>query len=183
MSTARKLKAKKSHFRSDAEFCGPDEEEPLSKVVAHEHEVVAVWHRLYELVPGEDEVGKHEKDGAEGEKAAALQHCTYHHDADENRIDAYSYADDACRGLRSDLEECNAKKCEGAEYDHCQISFCLAGELFVGLNLSEIASAEIYYVEYVPEGEESHLPQEIVAGSHMVAEGREQQGKCDLPRT
>ena len=127
MSTERKLKAKKSHFRSDAEFGGSDEEEPLSKIVAYEHEIVAVWHRFYELIPCKDEVGKHEKYGTECEKAAALEYGSHHHEADKNRIDAYSDADDACRGLRCDSEERYAKKSERAEYDHCQISFCLSG--------------------------------------------------------
>ena len=76
----------------------------MGEEVADEHEVVAVWHRLDELVPCEDEVGEDEEYGAEGEEAAALEHGGHHHDADEDGVDADSDADDAGWGCGCDLE-------------------------------------------------------------------------------
>ena len=105
-----KSEPEEAHFGADAEFCGSDEEEPLGEVVAHEHEVVAVWHRLDEFVPGEDEVGEHKEDGSEGEEAAALEHGCDHHEADQGRVDAYADADDAGGSPWGYLEECCTEK-------------------------------------------------------------------------
>lgn len=176
-----KLKAKKSHFRSNAELCGSDEEQPLCEEVTHEYKIVAVWYRFHELVPCQDEVGKYEKYRSEGEDAAALEHCSYEHGADDYGIYAYADADYAGRSLRGDYEECCAQDGECAEHDHCKIAFGLCRELSVRFDLAEISSGEICDVEYVAESEESHLSEEVVAGSHMVAQGREQQGEGDLP--
>ncbi len=90
----------------------------MGEVVAHEHEVVTVWNRLDEFVPGEYEVGEHEEDGSEGEEAAALEHGCDHHDADQGCVDTYAGADDAGRGSGSYLGECCAEKGQGAEHDH-----------------------------------------------------------------
>lgn len=158
-----KSEAEEAHFRADAEFCGSDEEEPLGEVVAHEHEVVAVWHWLDEFVPGEDEVGEHEEDGSEGEEAAALEHGGDHHDADQGRVDAYADADDAGGSLWGYLEEGCAEKGQGAEHDHGEVSLGLSGELAVRLYTTEVPACEIYDIEYMAESEEAHLAEEVVA--------------------
>ena len=158
-----KSEPEEAHFGADAEFCGSDEEEPLGEEVAHEHEVVAVWHRLDEFVPGEDEVGEHEEDGSEGEEAAALEHGCDHHEADQGRVDAYADADDAGRSPGGYLEECCAEKGQGAEHDHGEVSLGLSGELAVGLYATEVPACEIYDIEHMADSEESHLAEEIVA--------------------
>lgn len=158
-----KSEAKETHFRADAEFCGSDEEQPLREVVAYEHEVVAVWYRLDELVPGEDEVGEYEEYGAESEKAAALEHGCDHHETDEACVDAYTDVDDACRGSWSDPEECDSEEGKGAEYDHGEIALGLSCELAVRLNAAEVPACEVNYIKYMAEREEAHLPEEVAA--------------------
>lgn len=135
----------------------------MGEEVAHEHEVVAVWDRLDELVPCEDEVGEYEEDGAEGEEAAALEHGCDHHEADEGCVDAYADADDAGRSAWGDLEECRAEEDEGAEYDHGEIAFGFARKLAVGLYTVQVPVDEIDDVPYVAHGEKAHLAEEIVA--------------------
>ena len=158
-----KSEPEEAHFGSDAEFSGSDEEEPLGEVVAHEHEVVAVWHRLDEFVPGEDEVGEHEEDGSEGEEAAALEHGGDHHEADQGRVDAYADADDAGGSLGGYLEECCAEKGQGAEHDHGEVSLGLSGELAVRLHTAEVPACEINHIKHMADSEESHLAEEVVA--------------------
>lgn len=135
----------------------------MGEVVAHEHEVVAVWHRLDEFIPGEDEVGEHEEDGSEGEEAAALEHGCDHHEADQGRVDAYAGAYDACRSFRGDLEECCAEKGQGAEHYHGEVSLGLSGELAVWLHTAEVPACEINHIKHMAKGEEAHLAEEVVA--------------------
>lgn len=135
----------------------------MGEEVAHEHEVVAVWHRLDEFVPGEDKVGEHKEDGSEGEEAAALEHGCDHHDADQGRVDAYADADDAGRSSRGYLEECHGEEGEGAEYDHGEVAFGLSGELAVRLYATEVPACEINHIKHMADSEESHLAEEIVA--------------------
>ena len=124
---------------------------------------MAVWHRLYESVPCEDEVGEHEKDGSEGEEAAALEHGCDHHEADQGRVDAYADADDACRSFRGNPEECGTKEGDCAESYHGEVAFGLSCELSVRLDPMEVSACEIYDIEDMGDGEEAHLPEEVVA--------------------
>ena len=175
--------AQDAHFGGDAVFRGPDEEEPLRKEICHEHEVVAVRNGFHELVPCKDEVGEYEEQSSEGEEAAALEQSHYHHCADKGCIYAYSDADNASRSARCYLEECHAQERQGTEYDDCQVTFGLSGELPVRLDLAEISVEEVHDEPYVSDSKESHLSEEIMTRAHIVSQSGKEKRHGHLPWT
>ena len=143
------LESHQSDRMTDSVFCGSDEQQPLCREVWYQNKIVAIWDRFYEFIPCEDEIGEYEENSSESEDAAALEHCSYEHGADDYGIYAYADADYAGRSLRGDYEECCAQDGECAEHDHCKIAFGLCRELSVRFDLAEISSGEICDVEYV----------------------------------
>ncbi len=177
------LKPHQSHLRADPELGRADEEEPLGEEVGEEDDVVTMWDGLYELVPGEDEIGEDKQHSAEGEQAASLEHSADKHQADDDGIDTYTDSDYALGSSGGYFYEGGAEKDYGAEEDHSEISLRLAGKSAVRLDPLEISADEIGDEEYMSCGEETHLPDEIVAGAHIVTECREEESQCHLPGT
>ena len=133
----------------DAVRSGTDEEEVLGEEVAHEYQVVAVWDRLDESVPGEDEVGEDEEQGSESIEGAALEHAGYEHCGDDHGVDADSDADYACWGAWSNDCKCHRKKAGDTYQQHGEIAFCPGCELLIVLDLCKIAFYEEPYIEHM----------------------------------
>lgn len=143
---------------------------------------MAVWDRLHELVPREDEVGENEEDGSECIEAAALEQGSDEHCADDAGVDADTGADDAGFSQRRDAREYDQKQGDDAECHHRKVSLRLEAELPVTLDFLQVALSEKPDVEYVADCEEPHLSQEVTARSHKVAHCREKERERDLPR-
>ena len=152
-----------AHLRGDAVWGGADEEEPLGHEVCDEDQIITIWDRLHELVPGEDEVGEYEEDCSEGEETAALQECKQQHDADQAGVDGHAGADDSVVGHRDYAGKDYCQQCHDAECDHEQIAFHLRCELLVTFDFREVSSRKIYYVHHVRERKAAHLSQEVAA--------------------
>ncbi len=157
------LESHQPHLRTDPELCGPYEKQPLGEEVCNQHQIIPVWDRFDESVPSYEEVREYEEYCSKGEEAAALKEGRNHHDADYQCIDTYSDAHNACRRSGGYPEEHDAQQGYSAEEHHREISFRLACQLPVRLDLLEISFHEIYYKPYMPDGEESHLPDEVPA--------------------
>lgn len=174
--------SEQTHFGSDPVSCCSDEEEPLGGEIRDKDEIVAVWYRLYEFVPGQNEIREDEKNGSESEKAAALKHCCYEHSADQHSVYADPDLHNPLRNFRCYLCEHYTKQSYRAEYDHRKVSDGLAGQLAVRFDLLEISSDEINDEPDMTQCEESHLGKEVIAGSEMITECGEKQGETHLPR-
>lgn len=144
---------------------------------------MAVWNRLNEFVPSKDEVREYEKDGSQGKEAASLKHSADKHKTYKYRVYADSYAQNPCRNKRYYPEEYHAEKDYGAEYHHSEISLGFSCELAVRFDSFEISVDEIDDEPYMSQGEESHLCQEVAAGTEVVSQCAEEQGEAHLPRT
>lgn len=144
-----RLEPHDAHFRGDAEACGADEDQPLAEEVRDEDEKAGVRHRLDEAVPGEDEVGEDEEQGAECVEAAPLEHGRQKHEAYDAGIYAGAGAYEAGRSERDDAREGYGQQHDDAEHDHGEVAFSLAGELAVMLDLGEVSLGEEPDQEYV----------------------------------
>ena len=175
------LEAHDAHFWGDAVWCGTDEEKPLCGEVWDYDHVAGMWDLFHEHVPCNDEVGEHEEHCSQGEDAASLQQRKEHHGADEACIYADAGSDDARLCSWGDLEKCYGKQCRCAENHHSQVPFGLRGQFPVVLDLLEVSFYEIDYEPDVCNGKASNLSDEILAGSEVVTDSREEQGQGYLP--
>ena len=155
--------SQQTHFRSDAQWCGPDEKEPLSCVVCDQNQVCAIWNRFHEHVPGEDEVGEDEQNCSDGEYAASLQEGCQHHCPDKAGVDGNACFYDSRFCCRYDFNECRGQEGYGAEHDHDKVAFCLHCQLFIMLDFFEVSVSEIDDEPDVRDCKCAHLQDEMVA--------------------
>lgn len=154
----------------------------MGQEVGDEDQILVVRYGLYESVPCDDEVGEDEEDGAEGEEAAALQQRSHHHGADQACVDGNTYTENSRICAWDNADKDHRHECQGAEYYHGEVPFCLHGQFPVTLDLIEIPADEICNIHDVRERERAHLGQKVSARTEIVSGCGEKKRQRDLPR-
>lgn len=161
--------------------CRTYKETPLGEEVGYKNKVVAVWNRIHETMPCENEVGKDEKHSSYSIQTASLQERAHEHKRNQDRIYTASDTLNSMRSLRDDLGKCNCKKSRNTDGKHRKVSFGTGRQLPVMLDFCKVAFRKEPYIKGMSCRKEPHLCYKIAACAEPVAEGREEQSRTYLP--